>query len=257
MKSNLLLSVASIAIVSLAGCANTGGSKPSGAKENTKVASASAAPTAKDVIARYRKAIYGGDGTRKHSSMTMQGTVAIEQYGLEGPLVTYSMAPDSNVSVIEILGQKLSNGCNKGVCWAQQPGGVTTTLTGDAAALQLQQADYHQWEHLERYYTSMEIVPPTDGKESPNYKIKAVRKNGDTDYYHFSKETGLMVAAVIEGDTGQGRMQISMQFGNYKDFDGTKIPTELVQSVPQATLKLTFKEVSFAPITDDKFAKPN
>ncbi|HYM33856.1 MAG TPA: hypothetical protein VET48_00600, partial [Steroidobacteraceae bacterium] len=73
----------------------------------------------------------------------------------------------------------------------------------------------------------------------------------------FSKESGLLDAAVIEGDTGQGRMQISIVFRNYKDFEGVLIPTELVQSTPQATIKLTFKEVSFAPLTDDKFTKPN
>jgi hypothetical protein len=52
-------------------------------------------------------------------------------------------------------------------------------------------------------------------------------------------------------------MQIGLQFKNYKDFGGTLVPTEVTQSTPQATIKLTFNEVSYAPITDDKFVKPN
>jgi len=256
MKHTLLLSVASVAVIVLGGCATTGGSKSPSAtvSDNTKVAKA---PTVKDVIARYRKAIYGGDGTRKQQSMTMKGTLSIEQFSIEAPVVTYSTAPDSNISNIEIMGSKLSNGCNKGVCWTQQPGGRTTLLSGDAAALQLQQADYNQWDHLDRYYTSLEIVTPADGKESPNDTIKAVKKNGDTDYYHFSKESGLLIAAVIEGETAQGRMQIAMQFKNYKNFDGVMISTEVTQSLPQGSMKLTFSEVSFAPIAADKFVKPD
>jgi hypothetical protein len=100
-------------------------------------------------------------------------------------------------------------------------------------------------------------VPPADGKESPNHKIKAVKKNGDTDYYEFSKESGLWVAAVLEGETAQGRMKIGIQFSNYKPFEGTLVPMELVQTTPQATIKLTFNEVSYAPVTEDKFVKPN
>jgi hypothetical protein len=171
--------------------------------------------------------------------------------------VSYAAAPDSSVTNIEVMGMTLNNGCHKGICWAQQPGAGTTVLSGGAAAMQLQQSDFNQWEHMDRYYTSMEIVPPADGAESPNYKIKAVKKSGDTDYYDFSKETGLLVAAVFEGETVQGRMKIPMQFKNYKAFEGVTIATEIVQSTPQATVKLTINEVSFAPVTEDKFKQPN
>lgn len=253
MKSKVLAGVVSISILIVGGCASTPAGKP--APDKAKTASAKVL-SANDVITRYRKSIYGGDGTRKHQSTTMKGTVAIEQFNIEGPFVTYSMAPDSNVANIELMGMKVSSGCHKGVCWAQAPGAGTATLSGDAAALQMQQADYNQWEHLSRYYTSLEIVPPAEGQESPNYKIKGVKKNGDTDYYEFSKESGLLVAATIEGETAQGHMQIGMEFKNYKSFEGTMVPTELIQSTPQATLKLTFNEVSFVPLTEDKFAKP-
>jgi hypothetical protein len=110
---------------------------------------------------------------------------------------------------------------------------------------------------MDRYYTTMEIVEPTDGKESPNYKIKAVKKSGDTDYYEFSKASGLLVAGTIEGDTPQGHMTIAMQFKGYKDFDGMLMPTELTQSMAQGTIKLNFTDVSFAPVPEANFAKPN
>ena len=242
MKRIFFIGAVATSITILGGCAGAPSKK---------------ALTAQDIIARYTKTAFGKDGIRKHASTTMKGTLSIEQYGVEGPFVLYSMAPDSNVTNIEVMGMKLSNGCHKGVCWAQQPGAGTTILSGDAAAMQLQQSDYHQWEHLDRYYASMEIVPPPEGKETANYKIKGVKKNGDTDYYEFSKDSGLLVAAVFEGQTAQGHMQVGIQFSHYKDFDGMLVPTELVQSTPQATVKLTYTEVSFEPLTEDKFAKPN
>jgi hypothetical protein len=254
MQLKLILSGALVSVLVLGGCATTDSSKTPDSKTSTKGAKAL---TAKHVIARYAAASYGKDGLKKHPSMTMKGTLSIEQFSLDGPFVRYAMAPDSNVSTFEVMGMSLSNGCHKGVCWAQQPGAGTMTLTGDVAALQLQQSDYAQWEHMDRYYASMEIVDPTDTKESLNYRIKAVKKNGDTDYYDFAKDSGLLIAAVIEGETTQGRMKIAMQFKNYKNFDGMLMPMELTQATPQATIKLTFNEVSFAPLTEEKFAKPN
>jgi len=254
MKSKWLLSVVSVSIMILGGCASAPDGKSTSASAGDKGAKTA---TVKDIVARYKKAIYGKDGTRKHPSTTMKGTLSIEQFNIDGPFVIYATAPDSYVSVIEVMGMQLSTGCHKGVCWSQQPGAGTVTLSGDAAAFQLQQSDYYLWDHVERYYTSMEIVMPTDGKESPNHKIKAVRKNGDTDYFDFSKESGLWVAAVFDAETPQGRMKIAIQFNNYKDFAGTLIPTELIQATPQATVKLTFTEVSYAPVPADKFVKPN
>jgi len=252
MKSKLLLSVVSVSILVLSGCASTPDSKSSSAGGKD-----SKALTAKDVVARYKKTIYGKDGVRKQSATTMKGTLALEQFGLEGPFVIYATAPDSYVANFEVMGMTLSTGCHKGVCWTQQPGAGTTTLSGDLAALQLQQSDYHMWDHLDRYYTSMEVVAPPAGQESANHKIKAVKKNGDTDYYEFSKESGLLVGGVLEGQTAQGHMEIGMQFKNYKDFGGTLVPTELIQATPQATIKLTFTEVSYAPIAEEKLVKPN
>jgi hypothetical protein len=251
MKLKLTLTALAFAVVILGGCATTEGGKSGASAKSTK------AVTVKDVVARYAQAIYGKDGLKKHPQITTKGSLSIEQFNLEGPFTRYTMAPDSTVSVAEIMGMSLNTGCHKGVCWSQQPGAGTSVLTGDAAALQLQQSDIAQWEHPERYYTSMEIVQPAPGQESPNTKIKAVKKNGDTDYYDFAKDSGLLVAAVIEGETAQGRLKIAMQFRNYKDFDGMMFPMELIQTVPQGTIKLTFTEVSFAPITEDKFAKPN
>lgn len=242
MKLKLMLSGAMVSFMVLGGCAVERGAK---------------ALTAKSVTDRYAAALYGKDGLKKHPSMTMKGTLSIEQFGVEGPIVRYAKAPDSNVSNIELMGMTLSNGCHKGACWAQAPGAGTMTLTGDAAAFQLQQSDYGQWQHIDRYYASMELVQSTDGQESPNHKVKAVKANGDTDYYEFSKESGLLVAAAIEAETIQGKMKIGLRFDNYKQFDGMLIPTELIQETQEATLKLTFNEVTFEPLTEDKFAKPN
>jgi hypothetical protein len=251
MKSKLLLGVVSVSILALSGCASSPGSKSSASSKESK------ALTPQDIAARYKKTIYGKDGVRKQSMTTMKGTFSLEQFGIEGPFVVYATAPDGYVTIVEAMGMQLNTGCSKGVCWTQQPGQGTTTLSGEVAALQLQQSDYNMWDHPDRYYTSMEIVVPPAGKDSPNNQIKGVKKSGDVDFYEFSKESGLLVSALLEGQTAQGHMQIGLQFKNYKDFGGTLVPTEVTQSTPQATIKLTFNEVSYAPITDDKFVKPN
>jgi len=241
MKFKLMFSGVLVSILVLGGCATDRGPKEL---------------TAKSITDRYAAALYGKDGLKRHPSLTMKGTLSIEQFGVEGPVARYAMAPTSNVTNMEVMGMSISTGCHKGECWAQVPGAGTIELTGDAAALQLQQSDYGLWQHIDRYYTTMEIVPPGTGEQSAVHKIKAVKPNGDTDYYEFSKESGLLLAAMIEGETAQGRMQIGVKFNNYKSFDGMLLPMELIQETPQAAIKLTFNEVSFAPLTEANFIKP-
>jgi hypothetical protein len=250
MKFKVLMSVASLAMLALAGCASSPDSKSS----STAPAKASKELTAQAIVARHRNATYGEAKTRKHSATTSKGILSIEQFGIDAPLVIYAAAPNSSSTRIEVMGMTLNNGCHKDVCWAQQPGAGTTVLSGAAAEFQAQQADYNQFDNWHRYYASLEIVPNAD---SPNHKIKAVRKNGDTDLYEFSKETGLIVSAVLQAETPQGKTEVGMQFKNYKNFDGEMIATEINQVTPQATIKIVLNEVSFAPIAEDMFAKPN
>lgn len=250
MKFKVMMGVTALAMLALAGCA----SSPESTSSPAPSAKTSKELTAKDIVARHRNAVYGEAKTRKHSSTTSKGILSIEQFGIDAPVTIYAAAPNSSSTTLEVMGMTLNNGCHKGVCWAQQPGAGTTVLSGDTAEFQAQQADYNQFDNWGRYYPSLEILVGADG---PNHKIKATRKNGDADIYEFSKETGLIVSAVMQAATPQGKMEVSMQFKNYKIFDGEMIATEIDQITPQATIKIVLKEVSFAPIPEEKFAKPN
>lgn len=251
MKFKVMMGVAALAGLALAGCASSPESKSSTPASSTQ---ASKELTAQSIVARHRNAVYGEAKTRKHSTTTSKGVLSIEQFGIDAPLMIYAAAPNSSSTTIEVMGMTLNNGCHKGVCWAQQPGAGTTVLSGEAAAFQAQQSDFNQFDNFDRYYTSLEIVPSAN---SQNHKVKAVKKNGEADLYEFSKETGLMVAAVLQAETPQGKMEVETQFKNYKNFDGELMPTEINQVTPQASVKIVITEVSFAPIPEEKFAKPN
>ncbi|MEX1033182.1 MAG: hypothetical protein WDZ30_07460 [Cellvibrionaceae bacterium] len=228
-------------VVLLAGCASTGGADKL---------------TAEDLFDQFVEAAYGSDGMSAHSSITMSGTLIIDDFGLEGPVKTKQMAPDYFLADTEVMGMNITQGCKADLCWDQQPGQSAQRVQGPPLAILSQQADFFQWENMDKYYDSLEVVVPAEDDASRYHKVRAVRANGDEDFYYFSKETGLLAGSELMIHSPQGSMRITSRLNNYREFGSMLVPTETVQETPMATIKIVVDEVSFAPLSESDFPVP-
>jgi len=74
---------------------------------------------------------------------------------------------------------------------------------------------------------------------------------------YFAKDSGLLVRLVRYTDTPLGRMPVQIDYSDYRDADGVKIPFKWTLARPAGRFTTQLKEVqSNVPIDDSKFAKP-
>jgi len=234
---NVLLGVTTIA--ALAGCAGTG-DKPL---------------TADGLFEKHMQASYGSKGVGAYPSVTQHGTLFIDDFGIEAPIVTKIMAPSNFVFETEVMGMAMSQGCNETTCWSQQPGQGTADLEGEMKEGFRMQSDPQAFLHMDQYYDSLEVVP-SDDPEAKDYTVKAVNSFGREHFYYFSKETGLLSGMTITTDSPMGVMTQETVMKDYKDFGGVMYPAAMEQSTPMAHIRITTDSVTYEPLSKSDFVRP-
>jgi photosynthetic reaction center cytochrome c subunit len=74
---------------------------------------------------------------------------------------------------------------------------------------------------------------------------------------YFDQKTGLLVRLVRYADTPIGRNPTQIDYADYRDADGVKIPFRWTLSRPNGRFTIQVAEVkSNAPVDDSRFAKP-
>lgn len=229
-----------IAFILLNGCATAGKPEPL---------------TAQGLFERFVSTAYGEEGMAAHSSITSSGTLIIENFGMEAPIVTRQMAPDFFLFTTELMGP-MTQGCRAELCWTQQPGQSPALAQGGQLELMLQQADFHQWENMAKHYTELEVVPQDNENSMSYHKVRALRANGVEDFYYFSKESGLLIGSQLTADTPMGTMKMTNRMNNYQEFGSILLPVETIQESSMATVRVVLDDVSFEPLTEADFPLP-
>ena len=233
------LSVTAAVIAGLAACAGTS-NKPL---------------TAEGLFARHVEVAYGGKGMGVHPSAISTGTLFIESFGIEAPITTKTLEPGNFVFETNVMGMAMSQGCNASGCWSQQPGAGITPLSGEQLDFFRQQADGRQFEHIGDYYDTLELVA-SDNPDAKDYKVRAVNKYGRENFYYFAKDTGLLSGTDITMDSEMGVMTQHTTLTNYQNFDGVLMAKETLQSSSMADVKVVLDNVSFVPLTEKDFMRP-
>jgi hypothetical protein len=75
--------------------------------------------------------------------------------------------------------------------------------------------------------------------------------------FYFDSQSGLLVRQIRYSDTPVGRMPVQIDYADYREQDGVKIPMRWTLSRPNGRFTIQIAEVkSNAAIEDSRFAKP-
>ena len=108
--------------------------------------------------------------------------------------------------------------------------------------------------NLKAVYPQMEfgIVDRIDGREV--YQIRATTANNSRERLYFDVQTGLLVRRIAYTPTILGNFPYQVDYADYKDFGGVKLPTATRFAVPHITWTRKVLEVKInAPFDDAKF----
>ncbi|MGI9035206.1 MAG: c-type cytochrome [Pyrinomonadaceae bacterium] len=110
---------------------------------------------------------------------------------------------------------------------------------------------------LKTIYPKMDyrLTDKIDGREV--YLVLATTADNQRERLYFDADTGLLVRRVASTPTVLGNFQYQVDYTDYKDFDGVKLPTTIRYAMPNISWTRKITEVKNNPPIDDvKFNQP-
>ena len=212
-------------------------------------------PKPEQLIDKYVQASGGAAAIDKVTSRVMKGK--IEFGGMSAAIDIYTKDPDMRVSFSHMPeGDNITAFDGHGG-WMGAPGRPVREMHGgdiDGASID---ADLHLATHLKQMFTEMKLQGTEKIGDHDAYLVVGQREGRPPIRLYFDEQTGLLVRMVRYGETALGRLPTQIDYADYRDTDGVKIPYRWTLARPSGRFTIEVSEVKQnVPVDDSKFAKP-
>jgi len=211
--------------------------------------------TPEQLLDKYIQAAGGTAAIEKISSRVMKGT--IDFGGRSVPIDIYAKDPEQRISFAHMPEGDSVTAFNGHEGWLGMPGGRLREMRGsdlDGAAID---ADLHLATHLKQMFTEMGARGTDKVGDRDAYVVVGQRDGKPPIRLYFDAETGLLVRLVRYGETALGRMPTQIDYADYREADGVKIPYRWTLARPSGRFTIQVSEArQNVPVDDAKFTKP-
>ena len=216
-----------------------------------------ALPTVDEILDKYVAALGGAANIEKVKSRVLKGTVV----GVNGNSFAYELyqsAPEKVLAVITGPQGVTERAFNGSTGWEKGVRGLRDLSTEEVYFLR-RYPDMSKDIKIKEQFTRLSVAgkPKIDNRDV--YVLRGLTTTGRREQLYFDAETGLLVRRVSSIATPVGNIPEQVDFEDYRDVDGVKMPfTVKVSSVDQfysVTRKFTDIKVNVA-IDEKRFNKP-
>jgi len=217
------------------------------------------APSVDQILDRYVQAVGGKEAIQKVTSRDMKGTLDNSDDGTTSPAEVFTKAPNKYLEVVKLgdAGEALQ-GWNGETGWGKDPdSGLHDSDKAEQIAAK-RDYDFYRQIRLKELFPKMALSGKTKVDDRDAYIIEATSTDGATEKWYFDAESGLLVRRDFERVTiDDGIVLYEMDYDDYKDVDGLKLPHTVYRKTPDYTLTYRFTEIKQnIPVEDTKFNKP-
>jgi hypothetical protein len=209
-------------------------------------------PTAQQVFDKYAAAIGGREAWAKVTGRTEKGTADITFAGISGSYERYAAMPNKMRMIIDLGMQKVDQGYDGEKGWidggmgpqrmpAEQEKSASETTAFGASAFDM--ARYTK--------ANVEGKETVDGVEC--YKLAMTTKGGQESLEYFDAQNGLRIMTITKSPAGELRTH----YKEYKEFEGKKLATKVVQSTQQGDVVINIQTVIFGVPDAAMFKAPD
>jgi photosynthetic reaction center cytochrome c subunit len=218
-------------------------------------AAASTGPAPEQLFEKYVQAIGGAAAIDKVTSRVMKGQ--IEFGGTSLPIDIYSKEPDKRISLTHTQNGDNITAFDGHQGWLGVPGRPVREMHGgdlDGAAID---ADMHLATHLKEMFSEVKTEGTDKVGSHEAYLVVGQRDGKPPIRLFFDTQSGLLVRMERFGETALGRLPTQIDYADYRDVSGVKIPYQWTLARPggRFTIKLSDAKDN-VPVDDAKFAKP-
>jgi outer membrane lipoprotein-sorting protein len=213
------------------------------------------APTADQLIEKYVQALGGATATDKITSRVMKGTITFGDRNI--PIDIYSKDPDKRISFTHTPDGDSVTAFDGHEGWLGFPGRAAREMHGselDAAGMD---ADLHFAAHLKGMFKEAQVHGMEKVDDHDVYLVIGQREGRTPLRLYFDEKSGLLVRLVRYGDTPFGLMPTQIDYADYREAGGVKMPFRWTLARPSGRFTIQVSDVrQNAPVDDAKFAKP-
>jgi photosynthetic reaction center cytochrome c subunit len=215
----------------------------------------SAGPGADQLLEKYVQAVGGAAAIDKVTSRVMKG--AIDFSGKSLPIDIYSKDPDKRISFTHMPDGDSVTAFDGHEGWLGTPGRPLREMHGsdiDGASID---ADLRLATHLKSMFSAMQTRGTEKIGDHEAYVVVGQRDGKPPIELYFDEQTGLLVRLVRFGETALGRLPTQIDYADYRDAGGVKIPYRWTLARPGGRFTIQISDVKEnAPVDDAKFVKP-
>jgi hypothetical protein len=234
-----------------------GGPKPAEGRENAGSSSGpSAGPTADQLLDKYVQAAGGATAIDKVTTRVMKGT--IDFGGKSLPIDIYSKDPDKRISFTHLPEGDSVTAFDGHDGWLGSPGRPEVRwMHGselDAASID---ADLHLATHLKAMFSETKVEGTEKIGDHEAHLVVGQREGKPPIRLYFDEQSGLLLRLVRYGDTALGLLPTQIDYADYRETSGVKIPYRWTLARPNGRFTIQVSDVQQnVPVDDAKFAKP-
>lgn len=226
------------------------------------VARDAALPSAKEIVARYQKALGGRGALLRHNSSTMRGTIEIHEAGnvAKVPFVYFAAAPYRRLEKISLpngAGEVL-NGFDGEIAWSVAPGNGAKVYGSDERESMKRDADFYYALNELSWFKSMETAGIEDFEGRACYRLHGINNWNKANDHFYDRETGLLAGYEFNSELGPTH-EI---FSDYKIMDGVLVPSKQIVKAKSSSGSwdlrqvLNFESVTFNDVDPAVFTPP-
>ena len=213
-------------------------------------------PALSDLIHKMTDALGGETAIRARRHRTLSGTTELVGLPMKGDYIQKASAPDRSLVVMHLGDLLVRQGFDGKVAWSDTPMDGKQILTGPAAEMMRQQAQFYGPLDLTNTYKEVLVAgfAVFDGKQC--IELKLVGQSGTTSFLYIDAETHLSAGTKMSVQTPVGVVETKTYSRNYRNFDGFKTRTEIYieSNVQRQTIKID--KVTFDEIPASEYSPP-
>jgi hypothetical protein len=194
------------------------------------LAAAQTAPSAREVVDRFIKAIGGREAYKKISSLRSTGTFELPAQGIRGSFEMVQARPGKALVKTDIPGiGQIEIGFDGKHGWQIDPLAGPTLLTGRKLTELADDSWFDAPLYEPDFVKSMTVAERTTFDGRPAHKLQVVFASGGEEAQFFDVETGLRLGSEARRETPLGIVPTTSVWREYKLFGAIQQPTVIVQ----------------------------
>jgi photosynthetic reaction center cytochrome c subunit len=213
------------------------------------------APGADAILDKYAQAVGGEDALHKITTRVEKGTLS--GFGPAAmPVEVYAKAPDSRVTVVHTPRGENVTAFNGQTGW-MSGFGPTRPIAGGELDNEKRNADFYFATDIKQAFQQIGNARPDKVNDHDAYLLVARSPGKPPVRFYFDKDSGLLLREVRYVETPLGRNPSEVDYADYRDVDGVKIPYKWTIARPGGRFTIQIDHVQQnVPIDESKFAEP-